>query len=175
MKNLLFFLGLCLPIGVFAQPSVQQETLGFLSYNEGRVLALAEKFTEDQYSWRPDEGVRSVSEVLMHIASGNYFFMSSSGVGAPAGVNAQTMEKEITDKAGCIAALKASYIHLKGGIDGFADDQLGDSVTLPFPGEHTKMTIVLLSLDHTSEHLGQLIAYARMNGVTPPWSEDADK
>jgi uncharacterized damage-inducible protein DinB len=175
MKKLLFLIGLCLPLGAFTQPSVQQGTLGFLNYNEGRVVALAEKFTEDQYNWRPAEGVRSVSEVLMHIASGNYFFMSSSGIPMPEGVNAQTMEKEITDKSACIAALQASYVHLKEGIGGFTDDELGDAVTLPFPGEHTKMTIVLLSLDHTSEHLGQLIAYARMNGVTPPWNEDADK
>ena len=172
MKHLLLVLSFCLPLAAFSQPSVQQSTLGFISYNEGRVIALAEKFTPEQFAWRPAEGVRSVSETLMHIAGVNYFFMSSAGLSVPPGLSPKTMEEDITDKAACLEALRASYANLKEGIGGITDAQLGDAVTLPFPGENTKMTIILLSLDHTSEHLGQLIAYARMNGITPPWNED---
>jgi len=172
MKNLVLLLAICLPLIGVAQPSVQQETLGFINYNEGRVIALAEKFTPEQYAWRPADGVRSVSEILMHIAGANYFFMSSAGLPVPPGLNPQSMEQDITEKAACVEALRASYANLKDGIGSFTDAQLGDMVTLPYPGDHTKMTVVLLSLDHTSEHLGQLIAYARMNGITPPWSED---
>ena len=175
MKKILMLFALAIPFVLSAQTSVQQSTVGFLSYNEGRVLALAEKFSAEQYDWRPAEGVRSVGEVLMHIVQANYMFMSAAGVAPPAGVNPQTIASETTGKQQIIDAVKASYVVLKDGITGIPDDHLGDEVQLPFPGEYNKLAVILLCLDHTSEHLGQLIAYARMNGVTPPWSEGGDK
>lgn len=171
MKNLLVLLALCLSLGLFAQPSVQQEAVGFISYSKDRVLALADKFTEEQYDWRPAKGVRSVGEVLLHIAGGNYFFMMSSGAAAPEGIDLQNIEQAVKGKTNIVQTLTTSYSALTEHIGKFSDSQLGDKVELPWPGDHTKLTIVLLGVDHTSEHLGQLIAYARMNGITPPWSE----
>ena len=51
------------------------------------------------------------------------------------------------------------------------DDALAEKVEFPFPGEYTTMTAILIVQSHCNEHLGQLIAYARSNGITPPWSQ----
>ena len=169
MKNFLVLLILCSPLTFFAQ-AVQNVANGFISYSKDRVLMLADKFSEEQYDWRPAEGVRSVGEVLLHIAGGNYFFMTSSGAAAPDGIDLQNIEK-MQGKAAIIETLTTSYSALTDHIGNMQDGQLGDKVELPWPGDHTKLTIVMLGVDHTSEHLGQLIAYARMNGITPPWSE----
>jgi uncharacterized damage-inducible protein DinB len=170
MKKVFVLLSLCLPLSMMAQSALQNEANGFISYSQERVLALADKFSEAQYDWRPAEGVRSVGEVLLHIAGGNYFFITSSGGKAPDGLDVQNIEK-LTGKAKIVETLTKSYADIKSHIQGFTEAQLADKVELPWPGDHSKLTIVLLGVDHTSEHLGQLIAYARMNGITPPWSE----
>jgi uncharacterized damage-inducible protein DinB len=171
MRKITLFLVLCLPLVAIAQEPAYKDALGFISFNEGKILGLAGTFTQEQYAWRPAEGVRSVGEVLAHIAAANYFIMQSAGIAPPGGVNFQTMEKELMDKAEIITAVQASYAFLKDHVMSFSQDRLGDEVKLPFPGEYTKQTLLFLIVDHISEHLGQLIAYARMNGITPPWSE----
>lgn len=172
MKHVTLLIGLCIPLCICAQAPLQQETVGFVSFNEGKIVALAEAFSQDQYAWRPAHGVRSVGEVLTHIAAANYFFMKSSGVTLPAGIDPGSMEKEITEKDAIIDAVKDSYAFLKEHIASWTQEQLADPVPLPFPGEYSKQTVLLLTVDHVSEHLGQLIAYARMNGITPAWNQE---
>lgn len=184
MKQLMIMLSLCLPLALFSQeqmakesamekeaPSVQEASVGFISYAEMRALALADKFSEEQYDWRPAEGVRSVREVLLHLAAANYFFMLASGFELPEGVNPMEMETNITGKKNVMNAVKDSYAYIKEKVMEIEDNALGDEVKFPFPGEHNKLTAILLGVDHNGEHVGQLIAYARMNGITPPWSE----
>ena len=160
------------PAFLLAQAPPQQEALGFITFNEGKIVGLANAFTQEQYAWRPAEGVRSVGEVFAHITSANYFFMDAAGIPIPEGVNWQSMEKELTNKSDVINEIQNSYSFIKVQLATMTDEQLGDKVTLPFSGEYTKQTLLFLIVDHISEHLGQLIAYARMNGVTPPWSEN---
>lgn len=162
---------LAIPSLLVAQAPPQQDALGFVVYNESKVVALANAFTQEQYTWRPAEGVRSVGEVLAHIASANYFFMDAAGIAIPEGVNWKSMEKDITMKSDIINELQNSYAFITVQIATMSDEQLGDMVTLPFDGHYTKQTVLFLIVDHISEHLGQLVAYARMNGVTPPWNE----
>jgi uncharacterized damage-inducible protein DinB len=171
MKKLLVFIMFLAPCLLVAQSAVQNEAIGFISYSKDRVLQLADKFSEKQLDWRPGEGVRSVGEVLLHIAGGNYYFIMSSGGEAPAGLDVQNIETTVKGREDIVKTLTGSYDAIVAHIGGIQDAQLGDKVELPWPGNHTKMTIVMLGVDHTSEHLGQLIAYARMNGITPPWSE----
>lgn len=172
MKNFILLICLCISVGVYAQaPTVQNEAAGFLSYNEQRVMSLADAFSDEQYDWAPGEGVRSVRESLLHLAAANYFFMMSAGFAVPEDVNVMTMESDIKGKENVKAALTKSYNYIREQISQIPDENLGDEVNFPFPGEYTKMSAIILSVDHSSEHLGQLIAYARMNGITPPWSE----
>ncbi len=176
MKKTLFVLIAFVPFILNAQTppaptNVQEAALGALMFIENQVVSLAEAIPDDKYSWRPAEGVRSVSESIMHMAAVNYFVPMSAGHTPPDGIDIMTLESEVTAKADVIAALKASYEYARTGIKGMSDDQLADKVEFPFPGEYNKLSAIMIITGHNSEHKGQLIAYARMNGIAPPWSE----
>ena len=138
---------------------------------ESKIVALAEATPQEKYTWRPADGVRSISEVYMHIAGANYFFCTFMGVKPPATVNA-AMQKE-TDKAKVVAALKASFEHVRTVVSALSDADLEKSVKVF--GHETNYSGVLFSMaNHMHEHLGQSIAYARTNGIIPPWSKKGE-
>jgi len=135
---------------------------------EKKFLDLAQAVPQEKYSWRPGEGVRSVSEVYMHVVGANYFFPSFVGVKSPAGLS-RDMEKTVTEKAKVVEMLKKSFEHLRRAILSKADSEL-DSPAKLFGQETTVRDVLLTTVTHLHEHLGQSIAYARMNGVVPPWT-----
>jgi uncharacterized damage-inducible protein DinB len=138
---------------------------------EKKLLDLAQAVPQEKYTWRPAEGVRSVSEVYMHIAGGNFFLPRLVGAPPPAGMTreaARDMEK-ITDKAKVVEMLKQSCEHVRQAALNTSDADLDKPVKL-FGRDSTAREVFLLMATHMHEHLGQSIAYARMNGVVPPWS-----
>jgi uncharacterized damage-inducible protein DinB len=84
------------------------------------------------------------------------------------------LEKSTTDKAKIIATLKDSFAHAKAAIKTMPDADLEKSLDW-FGGKNTERGVLLFVVRHAAEHLGQSIAYARMAGVTPPWTEEAQK
>lgn len=142
-----------------------------ITFAADRISQLAEAIPEDKYDWSPEEGVRSVSGIIAHVISANYFFGSKMGAMIPEGVNPQTVEQDYTTKEELTAALKKSTDFVVNAVNGVSNDALADKVEFPFPGEYTTMTAILIAQGHCNEHLGQLIAYGRMNGITPPWSQ----
>lgn len=134
-----------------------------------KLLALAEAMPAEKYAWRPGQGVRSVGEVFAHVAGGNYFLPTFWGVKPPAGIDPRGFEKEGGDKAKTIDSLKKSFDHVRHAIDSVPEADLGKAVKL-FDHEGTYREAILLVAAHAHEHLGQSIAYARMNSVVPPWS-----
>jgi uncharacterized damage-inducible protein DinB len=171
MKKILTICALLASSTMFAQSQMQNEASGMITFAANRAAELAEAFPEDKYSWAPQEGVRSVAGVIGHIISANYFFGSKLGATIPEGVNPMTIESELTTKAELTAALKQSTEFIVGAVKGVDDAALANKVEFPFPGEYTTMTAILIAQGHCNEHLGQLIAYARSNGITPPWSQ----
>jgi uncharacterized damage-inducible protein DinB len=171
MKNLLIIALLALSLQAVGQGQFQKETSGSLSYGGSQVAMLAAAIPADKYSWTPETGVRSVAEVLAHIVSANYFFASKLGGKIPEGVKMETLEKDLKTKEALAAELKRSYETMVSAIKNASDASLAQKVEFPFPGEFTGMSAALIALNHTNEHLGQLIAYARMNDITPPWSQ----
>ena len=169
MKKAITICAVLLSSTLYAQ-QVQKETSGIISYASDHLSQLAEAIPEDQYSWAPEEGVRTVQQVIAHVISANYFFGSKMGAMVPEGVNPMTIEKDLTTKAELTAALKESTDFIVAAINGVDDAALAEAVEFPFPGEYTTMTAILIAQGHVQEHLGQLIAYARSNGITPPWS-----
>jgi uncharacterized damage-inducible protein DinB len=154
-----------------AQPGFRGEYLTELSVSETRMLQLAEAIPEAKYTWRPAPGVRSISEVFLHVAAANFNLPKLIGTPPPAGFAAKGYDTSTTDKAKVIAALKDSFAHVRKAIDNLADADADKK--LPWFGkENTYRGILFFMTRHTGEHLGQAIAYARMNGVTPPWSEE---
>lgn len=154
----------------FAQEKLTQNTIqGVLKGNQEQVLSLAQAFSEEQYDWRPMEGVNSVGEALLHVASGNYFLASKLGFPPPEDVDMMNLGK-ITGKEKIIETLQKSNDFVLEKITMVESDNLGDEVDFGF-AKMNKLAGLLIVMEHNGEHKGQLIAYARSNGVVPPWSE----
>ena len=133
---------------------------------------LSDKFTglarlmSGKYDWKPTQGVRSVADVFNLIVKENGLLAGALS-GTP---NAGAPPAPITDPEGMQEALEASYVNLQEAITGLSDNDLQTMVKL-FGRDWTKQDAVMLILEDQHEHLGQSIAYARSNGVVPPWSK----
>jgi uncharacterized damage-inducible protein DinB len=145
------------------------ELLEDLAGIEEKYVSLAEALPANAYTWRPAEGVRSVSEVFMHVAGANYLFPQFFGTPAPSTAPPRDAEKSWTDKQQVVSALKESFAHLRGAIERLQDESLRQTVKM-FGQDVTTRKALLVTFTHLHEHLGQSIAYARTNKVTPPWS-----
>ncbi len=150
-----------------APSGYQAETIGQIDAAGKKLIQLAEAMPDETLAWRPSEKVRSSSEVYMHVAQANYFILGIAGI-KPPGDLPENMEK-ITAKADVIAHLKRSFEYTNGHIAKIPDEDLEKPVKL-FGRDSTVRGVLLLLAVHSHEHLGQLIAYARTNNVTPPWS-----
>jgi hypothetical protein len=142
---------------------------------QSKFLALSDAIPEDKYAWRPGPGVRSVGEVFMHVASEYYVYAPMAYGGArspviPRGPDAfKTFESKST-KADVQKHLKEGFAYAKQTIEGLDPAAITGTKKL-FGGDHTIIETSFIMTDDLHEHLGQLIAYARVNGVTPPWSK----
>jgi uncharacterized damage-inducible protein DinB len=146
-----------------------KDMIGQLNRVQGQVTSLENAIPQDKFTWRPGEGVRSISEVYLHIAGSNYFLVGFAGVKPPA--SSKVDEKGTTDKAKIAEALKTSFEWTKEAVSKFSDADLEKEVS--FFGQKTSVrNVLLVLLSHIHEHLGQSIAYARTNGVVPPWTEE---
>jgi uncharacterized damage-inducible protein DinB len=153
-----------------AQTGFRAEFVRQLDDVQKKVLSLAEAVPADKYSWRPAPGVRSVGEVYMHLASANFYLPTLFGVKPPADVDLPNLEKQGGDKAKVTAALEQSFAHLRRVVDGTPDSDLDKPVKI-FGHDGTVRETLFVIANHMHEHLGQSIAYARSNGVVPPWSQ----
>ncbi len=171
MKSLLACIGVIISLNAFCQGQLQREAAGSLAFASGHVMQLAQAIPAEKYSWAPEKGVRSFAGVFAHIVSANYFFATKLGAKLPEGVEMESIEMKLKTKEDVAAALKQSYDVIIGAVKSAKDAELANKVEYPFPGEFTNMSSILIALSHSNEHLGQLIAYARMNGIKPPWSE----
>lgn len=106
----------------------------------------------------------------MHVARYNYMYPDMYlGVGAPAGVDYASLEERVTTKDEAVRVLASSMGHVRGILDGMSDADLAKPAEL-YGREVESWAVLLQLLTHMNEHLGQAIAYARMNRVVPPWS-----
>ena len=153
-------------------PLAQAQPAGLQAAFAKDAGTLSDKFTglarvmAGKYDWRPGQGVRSVGDVFNLIVTENRML---AGVlsGTP---NTGAKPAPITDPEKMQEALKASYVDLQKAIAGLSDNDLQAPVKL-FGREMTKLGALMLILEDQHEHLGQSIAYARTNGVVPPWSK----
>jgi len=149
---------------------VKKTLLASLDGSFEKIDALANEFSEEQYGWRPAEGIRSVKDSILHVAAANYFLGGRLGGEIPEGVKPRSFEKEIESKQEAIETLNASIKFIKAAIKKNSEEDLAEVVNL-FGNEAPKMRAAFVVAEHANEHLGQLIAYARSTGVVPPWSK----
>ncbi len=133
---------------------------------------------EATYGWRPSDEVRTTSEVIMHVVGTNMMMPVMVGAAPAEGFEmpenpfalAKELEANVTSKADVKAKLQESIAYAKGALTDFPEEELDKEVDM-FGMKMRKRDALLIMLSHSHEHLGQLIAYARSNGVKPPWSQ----
>lgn len=133
-----------------------------------KIVTLADSTPAEKYGWRPAGDIRSISEVYMHIAGGNYFLATYLGAKAPA--RNGDPEKTVTAKADVLVELRKSFRHIRAVVEKMPNADLEKQVKMFGPTATSYRGVLITALNHLHEHLGQSIAYARMNGVAPPWS-----
>jgi len=145
-----------------------------ISFYEERYTRLAEAVPADKYNWRPAEGVRSIGEVFAHIVAANYGIARAFGTQPPAGVDFKAIGAAAGDKAKTVQGLKDSFAHFRNAILALSDAD-ADKAQKMFGRETTQRGAFMMITGHMGEHLGQSIAYARVNGIVPPWTADAEQ
>jgi uncharacterized damage-inducible protein DinB len=146
---------------------------GEWSHVSRQLIALAEATPQEKFAWRPAPGVRSTSEVYMHIALANFYLLSITGMKMPADMKSD-LETTVTSKAQVIDWLQRSLDAVKTAHAKETPTDLQRKVTV-FGRDATVDGMYMRIIIHDNEHMGQLIAYARMNGIVPPWSKPGTK
>jgi uncharacterized damage-inducible protein DinB len=166
-----------LPLAAQTREGVMGDLLKDIGGAEKKVIALANAIPESAYAWRPGPGVRSTGEVFQHIASDNYFLPVLLDMPAPkeTGITkeyktAEAYEKRPLNKAAVIADLEKSFAFLRSSMNATTDAQLNTTIDM-FGQKSSTRAVWISTATHLHEHLGQLIAYARSNKITPPWSK----
>ena len=167
-----------------AAPAVKSATVSDLMMDveevHSKLVQLAKAMPAASYAWRPEAGVRSVGEVFLHVAGDNYLMPTFAGVPMDPSMKLSdkdfktfdTFEKQKMDQAATVAALDKSFAHLAKAMSATTDAQLDSKVKM-FGTETSMRGMWIGTTTHLHEHLGQMIAYARSNHVTPPWSKKA--
>lgn len=135
-----------------------------------KIVALAEAVPAEKFARRPIPAVMPLAQLFAHIARYNYEYPSRAmGIATPADIDRDTIER-VTDKRQVIALLRSSAEHVRQTVRKMPETQLAQETTLY--GRRVPQWAVLLQLiAHMDDHLGQSIAYSRVSGVVPPWSQ----
>jgi uncharacterized damage-inducible protein DinB len=158
--------------------SSNPEVIGLVNVAQGKVTALAGAMSDEQWAWRPAEGVRSTSEVFMHIAFANFFLPSMLGIAppedfpvsmGPEGPVGMAEYEGTSDRDEVMAQLEASFDHIKSALASVPADRMDEEMNVFGQTMNVRGFCIFLTT-HLHEHLGQLVAYARTNDVVPPWS-----
>jgi hypothetical protein len=139
-----------------------------------KLVALANALPDGKMTWRPSPDSRSFAEVFLHSAGERYFILGLGGATPPASYNGKTFEKSTTDKAKIIAELDSSWNFTKKTIGDMTNADFAKLLPKLGPQANAGDPVYLLVTD-AHEHLGQLIAYARVNGIVPPWTAQEQK
>lgn len=176
MKPLLLFLTFALTAAHGQTPDplegLWQGYDGEWGHVSRQLVALAEAIPAEKYAWRPGSGVRSTGEVFMHIAGANFWLLSQTGQKLPSDFAAADPAKIASDKPKVIDWLKRSLEAVKEAHASETPADLTRKVTVE-KRPATVDGVYLRILVHANEHMGQLVAYARMNGIVPPWSQES--
>jgi hypothetical protein len=151
--------------------------LADLTVAQQKIEALAQAIPVDRYGWRPVEGVRSVAEVLKHVAANNYLLPAMAGAAVPpaTGIEPDRMESvrayeaRTLSKEEAIAELRVSFRHLEQTMRTLDEARLSEPIQA-FGHTMPALNLWVLTATHLHENLGQLIVYARSNRLVPSWS-----
>ena len=164
-------LAIALPVAGMAQSPAdyKQEFMAQFETSMEKFIALAEAMPDDKFTWSPGPGVMQVGHVYMHVANYNYGYPSNNmGAAKPAGVDLAKIES-VREKQAVLKALRESRAYVISAVAKMDAKQLASETTL-YGRKVPQWSVLLQLVAHMNEHLGQSIAYARMNNIVPPWS-----
>jgi hypothetical protein len=150
------------------------QSLADLQTVQTKMVALANAIPADKLTWRPTPDSRSFAEVFLHVAAERYQILALGGAVPPAGFDGKTFEKSTTDKAQIVADLNQTWDFAQKTINGMSNADFAKLVPKLGPQANAGDVVYILVAD-AHEHLGQLVAYARENGIVPPWTVEAQK
>jgi uncharacterized damage-inducible protein DinB len=163
--------GQAAPTAAAPTSGARAEFLSVVAFYEQRYTRLAQAVPAEKYTWQPAEGVRSIGEVYNHIVAANYGIARVLGTPPPAGFDPKAIMANSGDKGKTVQALKDSFAHFRQAVISVSDADLDKPLKM-FGQQTTYRGAFIMITGHTGEHLGQSIAYARMNGIVPPWTEE---
>jgi uncharacterized damage-inducible protein DinB len=139
-----------------------------------KFVDLANALPADKFTWRPSADSRSFAEVFLHIAGERYGILGLMGATPPAGFDGKTFEKSTIEKAKIVEELNKSWEFAQKTINGMSNADFAKLLPKLGPQANAGDVVYILVAD-AHEHLGQLVAYARMNGIVPPWTVEVQK
>jgi uncharacterized damage-inducible protein DinB len=139
-----------------------------------KCVDLANAVPADKLTWRPSEDSRSFAEVFLHVSGERYGILGLGGATPPPDFNGKTFEKSTTDKARIVEELNKSWEFAQKTINGMSNADFAKLLPKLGPQANAGDVVYILVAD-AHEHLGQLVAYARVNGIVPPWTAEAKK
>jgi len=151
-------------------PGFRGEFLHQFDQSMTKIVALAEAVPAERYARRPVPAVMPIAQMFAHIARFNYEYPARAmGIATPAGIDRDTLER-VAEKAQVVALLRRSADHVRQAVRRMPDAQFERMTTL-YGRRVPQWAVLLQLLAHMDDHLGQSIAYARVIGVVPPWSQ----
>jgi uncharacterized damage-inducible protein DinB len=153
---------------------MKAQSLADLLAVQQKFVDLAKAIPADKFTWRPSPDSRSFAEVFLHVAGERYQILALMGTTPPAGFDPKAFEKSTTDKARIVEDLNKSWDFAKTAINGMTNADFAKLLPKLGPQANAGDVIYILVAD-AHEHLGQVVAYARVNGIVPPWTVEAQK
>lgn len=153
---------------------MKAQSLADLQGLQKKFVSLANAIPADKFTWRPSEDSRSFAEVFLHVSGERYQILALGGATPPADFNGKTFEKSTTDKARIVEELNKSWDFAQNTINGMTNADFAKLLPKLGPQANAGDVVYILVAD-AHEHLGQLVAYARVNGIVPPWTAEAKK
>jgi uncharacterized damage-inducible protein DinB len=153
---------------------MKAQSLADLQGVQKKFVDLANALPADKLTWRPSADSRSFAEVFLHVAGERYGILGLMGVAPPAGFDGKTFEKSTTDRARIVEELNKSWEFTQKAINGMSNADFAKLLPKLGPQANAGDVVYILVAD-AHEHLGQSVAYARENGVVPPWTVEAQK
>lgn len=153
---------------------MKAQSLQDLGVVQKKFLDLANALPADKLTWRPSADSRSFAEVFLHVAGERYGILALMGTEPPAGFDGKTFEKSTTDRARIVEELNKSWEFTEKAINGMSNADFAKLLPKLGPQANAGDVIYILVAD-AHEHLGQSVAYARENGIVPPWTVEQQK
>jgi hypothetical protein len=176
----LFFGSLILSAWAFAAdaPTVAKLFDGPVTSIERELVPLVEAMPADKFSFAPTsgefKGVRDFSSQAKHVAAVVYLVAAASlSEKPPVDTGGENGPASVKTKEQVVAFVKDAFAYAHKAARALTPENQLQMVKSPFgDGEMPRAGAIQIIGWHSFDHYGQMVEYARMNGVIPPASRN---